>query len=87
LGGQVGNDVPGSQTRAGYRNEKSRYRHNDISWAKFWDDVGSQTGTKWKTEAILDAPWVGLSSNEFKLMNLRGEEGARRLRYVVRRME
>lgn len=87
LGRQVGNDNAGPQLQSGYKDEKPRYRHNAASWEKFWDDIGEQTQTKWKTEVILDAPWEGLSTKEIKLMGLRGEKGSRRLRYVVRRIE
>lgn len=27
------------------------YRHNPESFAKLWDQVGSETGTKWETQA------------------------------------
>jgi hypothetical protein len=87
LGRQMGNKVAGVRFGSGYKDEKARYRHNDVSWAKFWDDIGEQTGTKWKTEVIVEEPRDGLSARESKLMDLRGEEDARRLRYVVRRIE
>ena len=49
LGRQIGNLVAGE--RAHERREgKSRWRHNEESFKKMWDEVGELTGTKWRAE-------------------------------------
>ncbi|MCJ1402302.1 hypothetical protein MMC11_005522 [Xylographa trunciseda] len=32
------------------------FRHNIESWTAFWTDVGLQTGTRWRVEAVLEEP-------------------------------
>jgi hypothetical protein len=85
-GRQVGNTSPGEYAAGGYGGEKSRYRHDPKSWADFWDEVGEATNTKWKVDAVLDPFGVGFGDIEKTLTLARGEGGARRLRFVVRRV-
>jgi hypothetical protein len=85
VGRQMGNVNSGFHSQSGYEGEKPRYRHNAESWAELWDKVGEETGTKWKTEAYLEGPGVGFGEMEKKLTERRKEDGARRLRFVVRR--
>jgi len=86
IGRQVGNTNPGNYTESGYEGEKERYRHSDKSWAELWDEVGEKTGTKWKTEAEIDEFGIGMGEMEKKLTERRKEGGARRLKFVVRRV-
>jgi hypothetical protein len=85
VGRQMGNLQAGEHAQSGYDGEKPRFRHNDKSWAELWDKVGKATGTEWKTEAYLEGPDDGIGAMEKKLTERRGEFGARRLRFVVRR--
>lgn len=43
------------------------YRHNPESFAKLWDQVGSETGTKWETQA-----WI----RTFEEMSFGAQDGA-----------
>lgn len=46
FGRQVGSSEPGNDiTMRG----TTRFLHNAESWQRLWDEVGEQTGTKWKT--------------------------------------
>jgi len=87
IGRQVGNINPREYSRSGYAGEKGRFRHDPKSWQDLWDKVGETTGTKWEVEAELDPFGVGFGEmTEKKLTERRGEEGARRLKFVVRRV-
>lgn len=86
IGRQVGNINPGLFSRSGYEGERHRFRHNEQSWTELWDEVGAATGTKWDVKAELDLLGIGLGEVEGKLSELRLERGARRLRFVVRRL-
>ncbi|KAK9413289.1 hypothetical protein SUNI508_02488 [Seiridium unicorne] len=47
FGRQVGCKEPGTQTGPrGY----TRFLHNAETWQRMWNEVGEQTGTKWRTE-------------------------------------
>jgi hypothetical protein len=37
------------------------YRHNPTTWKKLWEQVGSETGTKWEVEAWMEK-WAGADS-------------------------
>ncbi|KAI1361665.1 hypothetical protein F5Y08DRAFT_12517 [Xylaria arbuscula] len=47
FGRQVGTMLP--RDRNGKAGSDKVYLHNARSWQKLWDEVGSRTGTKWKT--------------------------------------
>jgi len=86
IGRQMGNDSPGDYNKSGYPGERGRFRHNAKTWAELWDEVGEATGTQWKVDAILDPLGVGMGKSEEKLSEIRSEKGARRLRFVIRRV-
>ncbi|KIW06864.1 uncharacterized protein PV09_02540 [Verruconis gallopava] len=85
-GRQVGNENPGLYTSSGYTGERQRYRHNIKSWTEFWDEVGEATGTNWKVDAELNPFGGGFGSSEQKLVNFRREDGAKILKFVIRRV-
>jgi hypothetical protein len=86
IGRQMGNVQSGEHVQSGYEGEKPRFRHNAESWAELWDKVGEATGTKWKTNAYMEGHNVGFGEMEKKLTERRKEDGARRMRFVVRRL-
>ncbi|KZM22095.1 hypothetical protein ST47_g6788 [Ascochyta rabiei] len=53
IGRQVGRSEAGDFT-AQVEQTKSRYWHSPESWAKLWEQVGNETGTKWKVESEFD---------------------------------
>jgi len=79
IGRQIGNLAPGEYLR---RNGKgTRYRHNEDTWKRMWEEVGNATGTKWKVEA-------GLVDNDIRMVEdfrFLQPKGTRRLRFIVRR--
>jgi hypothetical protein len=87
VGRQVGNVDAGVHSRVGFGDKKERFRHNPASWAELWQKVGEETGTKWKVECTLDenlGQW--LTQAEYQFIEQRREFGARRLKFVVRRL-
>ncbi len=77
IGRQFGNVKPGEYPRRSGKG--TRYRHDVASWERMWEQVGNETGTKWKVEASL----VEMKQKEdFKHLY---DNGARRLRFLVRR--
>jgi hypothetical protein len=86
IGRQMGNVSSGDFSESGYVGEKQRFRHNAQSWEELWDRVGKETGTKWKTEAVIEEAGVGFGEMEKKLTERRKEDGARRMRFVIRRL-
>lgn len=86
VGRQVGNENAGDFERASYIGEKKRYRHNVRSWKELWSEVGEATGSKWDVDAVLDPLGIGFPEMEKKAGELRLDQGARRLRFVVRRV-
>jgi hypothetical protein len=85
-GRQVGNETPGNYASSVYEGERQRYRHDVKSWTDFWDEVGEATNTRWEVDAVLDPFGIGFGEIEQKLTDARREKGARRLRFVVRRV-
>jgi hypothetical protein len=79
LGRQVGNVVAGERTRE----TRSRWRHNEESFRKMWDEVGESTGTKWKVE-VEALPLPGWYTNGQSKLR---ESGVTRLRFAVIREE
>jgi hypothetical protein len=74
FGRHVGHVVPGFRPqRAG----GTKYQHNIASWAKLWEQVGLETGSKWSVDATLtsmdDAAEAGFT------------EGTSILKFIVRR--
>jgi len=86
VGRQIGNENFGEYNTPGYSGEKGRFRHNPKTWTELWDEVGEATGTQWKVEAEFEPRGSGFKEDENKLFHQRREEGARRLRFVVRRV-
>ena len=61
LGRQVGNSNAGEQTP---RNDpaRTRWRHNEESFKKMWEEVGKLTGSKWRVEVSSES-WSGESED------------------------
>ncbi|KAN0075615.1 hypothetical protein V8E54_006885 [Elaphomyces granulatus] len=77
IGRQVGNINPCSVPRR--TGNGSRYRHDDASWIKMWEQVGQETGTNWKIEAnLLDG------HHYLDHVDLLSGEGMRILRFAMR---
>ena len=77
IGRQVGNINPSSIARRS--GSGTRYRHNDASWIKMWEQASQETGTSWKIEATL------LDSSHFSNhTHLFTDEGLRILKYTMR---
>jgi SAM-dependent methyltransferase len=85
IGRQVGNLESGTFQSPGYQGERQRFRHNEQSWKEFWEKIGEETGTKWDVDVVLDNLWMK-HGPEAELSEQRGEHGARRLKFVVRRI-
>ncbi|KAF2222404.1 methyltransferase domain-containing protein [Elsinoe ampelina] len=59
VGRQVGSINPGEYLHRTNPNS-NMFRHNDVSWKELWDEVGSETGTKWDvTVELKDLGGVG----------------------------
>jgi SAM-dependent methyltransferase len=86
LGRQLGSETSGVLERPGYMGDVRRFRHNVQSWKEMWEKVSEETGTRWDVEATLDEEWM-TSGSEAAITYVRRELGARRLRFVVRRVE
>jgi hypothetical protein len=86
-GRQEGNETSGNYSSGGYERENERYRHDAQTWKDFWDEVGEATDTQWKVDAVLDPFGIGFGEVERKLTEARREKGARRLRFVVTRVD
>jgi hypothetical protein len=55
LGRQVGNLEAGEHVNSMNQSQKM-FRHNSESFRKMWDEVGEETGTKWRVETQLLMP-------------------------------
>jgi len=85
LGGQLGNINPCSRPRQ--TGNGSRYRHDDASWIKMWEQVGQETGTNWKIETKLRDPIHFLDGKrryDHLRIWLKSDEGVRILSFVMR---
>jgi hypothetical protein len=60
------------------------WRHNPASFTKMWDQVGEETGTKWKTESCLRS-WEDMGWDPADMSWM--EPGARALDFVVTRTQ
>ncbi|KAI1869679.1 uncharacterized protein JN550_005660 [Neoarthrinium moseri] len=80
FGRQVGCEDPGyQQGPKGY----TRYLHNAASWQKMWNEVGQQTGTRWRTEVDV-IPESGDAVTKSADVNFEFE-GLNRIRFGVYR--
>jgi hypothetical protein len=77
LGRQIGNSNAGELPQ---RNDptKTRWRHNEQSFKKMWDEVGELTGSKWRVE-VESEPWAGESEGT----NTWNDPSTIRLRFAV----
>lgn len=52
FGEQIGTLEPGNKPLPGTETGiTQRYLHNAETWQRLWDEIGDQTGTKWKTQS------------------------------------
>jgi hypothetical protein len=79
LGRQGGKTEPGDF--AHLKKELTSYWHNADSWAKLWEKVGEETGTKWQVEAVL-----GEEDLSKKMKSNLVPAGTRFLTFTVRRI-
>ena len=77
-GNLKGREVPNS--RNGIKDTPMIWRHDLESFKKMWEVAGQETGTKWKTWAVLDIG-EGMGQGHW------AEDGLRRLRYKVERLD
>lgn len=78
LGRQIGNRKPGSYPRRA--SDGFRFRHDESTMAKMWEEVGQATGVKFKVESsahLIPAPIVRDSSWQ--------EDGTTLITFTVRR--
>lgn len=57
------------------------FRHDVASFTKLWNDVGAETGTKWKVEAQLDM--VDIAGRNNNTTQSWSEPNMRRLLFTV----
>lgn len=81
LGRQVGNVDAGEPLR----NDRAstRWRHNEESFRKMWEEVGELTGSKWRVEVTSES-WAGESDDGSRSWN---DSSMLRLRFAVFREE
>lgn len=77
IGRQVGNINPSSIARRS--GSGTRYRHDDASWIKMWEQASQETGTSWKIEATLFD-----SSHFSNHAHLFTDKGLRILKFTMR---
>jgi len=63
-------------------NAPKHYRHNPDTWRRLWEQVGTETGSKWEVECWMEK-WEGLDQ-VFK--NYHGGDETYKMRFVVRRV-
>ncbi|KAE9375707.1 methyltransferase domain-containing protein [Stipitochalara longipes BDJ] len=78
LGRQVGDSIAGEQTP---RNDptRTRWRHNEESFKKMWEEVGKLTASKWRVE-VSSEPWAGESEDGSRS---RDDSSTLRLKFAV----
>ena len=61
LGRQLGSVKPGEYDVM--KDGRWQFRHDVDSWRELWEEVGRETGTKWRVEASLDEVDFGYAQN------------------------
>ena len=61
LGRQLGSVKPGEYDVM--KDGRWQFRHDVQSWTELWNEVGRETGTKWKVQASLDEVDFGFAQN------------------------
>ena len=83
VGFQIGSAEAKEVQSPQFANVKA-WRHDPASLQRMWDDVGEQTGTKWKVEAwVRDWAFVGLDEEDVKFM----QPGDAPVDFVLERIE
>ncbi|KAL6717776.1 hypothetical protein ACLMJK_003861 [Lecanora helva] len=62
LGRQLGSVKPGEYDVM--KDGRWQFRHDEQSWKELWEEVGKETGTKWKVQASLDEVDFGYAQNK-----------------------
>jgi hypothetical protein len=78
LGRQVGNANAGEQPRRN-GSTKARWRHNEESFKKMWEEVGNLTESRWRVE-VSSEPWAGESEDGSRSWN---DPTMLRLRFAI----
>lgn len=81
VGRQVGNVNPGEHARKA--GAGTRYRHDGQSFDRMWQQIGEETGTKWKVQAALDDDGQVFDKRRAEARENWNPEGTRRLSFVV----
>ena len=82
VGSQIGNQK--AQEVALQQILVPQWRHNPVSFQRFWDQVGVETGTRWRSQALLHSfEEKGWESKDKEWM----EDGACVMDFVVTRIE
>ena len=76
LGRQLGSVKPGPYDVM--KDGRWQYRHDVETFKRFWEEVGTKTGTKWRVEASLDEVDFGYAQNKDW-----GDPDMRRLLFAV----
>jgi len=81
VGRQTGNLKPGAFPHLD-KPGSTMYRHDPETFAKLWEDVGMETGTRWEVEAVLDGvEGIGMNPKSGQWLDV----NTRRLQFTVRR--
>lgn len=77
LGRHMGNEPAGHYS--GTVRDGMRFRHDEASWRKMWDQISTETGTNWNVTFEWDdqQSWTRASNHKW------AEPGARPMRYAV----
>ena len=62
VGRQLGSTKPGEYDVM--KDGRWQFRHDVQSWTELWDEVGRETGTRWRVEATLDEVEFGYAQNK-----------------------
>ena len=62
LGRQLGSVKPGEYDVM--NDGRWQFRHDVQSWTEFWEEVGRETGTRWRVEGSLDEVDFGYAQNK-----------------------